>query len=59
MKALVDLTDKDAVYAALDASGLSYSLDVNLLLFASDRSERHEKARDFLDSCAAVQTCSA
>lgn len=33
---------------------MSYSLDVNVLLFASDRSsDRHAVARDFLDSCAA------
>jgi uncharacterized protein len=33
---------------------MSYSLDVNVLLYASDRSsERHEAARRFLDSCAA------
>ena len=32
---------------------MSYSLDVNVLLFASDRtSDRHAVARDFLDSCA-------
>jgi toxin-antitoxin system PIN domain toxin len=32
---------------------MSYSLDVNLLLYASDRSnERHAAARKFLDSCA-------
>jgi len=32
---------------------MSYSLDVNLLLYASDRSyERHDAARRFLDSCA-------
>jgi toxin-antitoxin system PIN domain toxin len=32
---------------------MSYSLDVNVLLYASDRSyERHEAARSFLDSCA-------
>jgi uncharacterized protein len=32
---------------------MSYSLDVNVLLYASDRSyERHEAARRFLDSCA-------
>src|SRR5689334_23685622 len=32
---------------------MSYSLDVNLLLYASDRSsDRHEAARAFLDSCA-------
>lgn len=33
---------------------MSYSVDVNLLLYASDRSsERHDAARLFLDSCAA------
>lgn len=33
---------------------MSYSLDANLLLYASDRSsERHEAARKFLESCAA------
>ena len=33
---------------------MSYSLDVNVLLYASDRSsERHQKARRFLDACAA------
>jgi uncharacterized protein len=33
---------------------VSYSLDVNVLLFASDRSsDRYETARSFLDSCAA------
>jgi toxin-antitoxin system PIN domain toxin len=32
---------------------VSYSLDANVLLFASDRtSVRHEVARDFLHSCA-------
>ena len=32
---------------------MSYSLDVNVLLYASDRSsERHDAARRFLDSCA-------
>jgi uncharacterized protein len=33
---------------------VSYSLDANVLLFASDRtSDRHGAARDFLESCAA------
>jgi uncharacterized protein len=33
---------------------MSYSLDVNLLLFASDRSSaRHEAASQFLEACAA------
>lgn len=33
---------------------MSYSLDVNVLLYASDRSsQRHQKARRFLDACAA------
>lgn len=33
---------------------MSYSLDANVLLFASDRaSERHAAARMFLESCAA------
>lgn len=33
---------------------MSYSLDANVLLFASDRtSDRHEKARGFLEACAA------
>lgn len=33
---------------------MSYSLDANVLLFASDRSsERHDAARRFLESCAA------
>ena len=33
---------------------MSYSLDANVLLFASDRtSDRHGVARDFLESCAA------
>ena len=33
---------------------MSYSLDVNVLLYASDRSsERHQKARRFLDGCVA------
>ncbi len=33
---------------------MSFSLDVNVLLYASDRSsERHQKARRFLDACAA------
>jgi toxin-antitoxin system PIN domain toxin len=33
---------------------VSYSLDVNVLLYASDRdSERHGKARTFLESCVA------
>ncbi len=33
---------------------MSYSLDVNVLLYASDRSsDRHPAARRFLDSCAA------
>ena len=32
---------------------MSYSLDVNLLLYASDRSsDRHDAARQFLESCA-------
>jgi predicted nucleic acid-binding protein len=32
---------------------MSYSLDVNVLLYASDRSsERHDAARKFLESCA-------
>jgi toxin-antitoxin system PIN domain toxin len=32
---------------------VSYSLDANVLLFASDRTnDRHTVARDFLDSCA-------
>ena len=32
---------------------MSYSLDVNVLLYASDRSsERHTAARKFLESCA-------
>lgn len=32
---------------------MSYSLDANVLLYASDRaSERHEAARAFLESCA-------
>jgi toxin-antitoxin system PIN domain toxin len=32
---------------------VSYSLDANVLLFASDRSsDRHAVARDFLESCA-------
>jgi toxin-antitoxin system PIN domain toxin len=33
---------------------VSYSLDVNILLYASDRtSDRHVRARDLLESCAA------
>jgi uncharacterized protein len=33
---------------------MSYSFDVNVLLYASDRSsDRHDAARDFLESCAA------
>jgi toxin-antitoxin system PIN domain toxin len=33
---------------------MSYSLDVNVLLYASDRSsDRHDAARQFLESCAA------
>lgn len=33
---------------------MSYSLDANVLLYASDRSsERHDAARRFLESCAA------
>ena len=33
---------------------MSYSLDVNVLLYASDRSsDRHDPARQFLDRCAA------
>jgi toxin-antitoxin system PIN domain toxin len=33
---------------------VSYSVDANVLLFASDRtSDRHAVARDFLDTCAA------
>jgi toxin-antitoxin system PIN domain toxin len=33
---------------------VSYSLDVNVLLYASDRSsERHARARSFLEACAA------
>jgi uncharacterized protein len=33
---------------------VSYSLDVNVLLYASDRSsDRHDRARRFVESCAA------
>lgn len=33
---------------------MSYSIDVNVLLYASDRSsDRHERARRFVESCAA------
>ena len=33
---------------------MSYSLDVNILLYSSDRSsDRHDAARHFLESCAA------
>ena len=33
---------------------MSYSIDVNVLLYASDRSsERHGRAREFLEACAA------
>jgi toxin-antitoxin system PIN domain toxin len=33
---------------------MSYSLDVNVLLYASDRaSDRHDRARRFVESCAA------
>jgi len=33
---------------------VSYSIDVNILLYASDRtSDRHARARDFVESCAA------
>jgi toxin-antitoxin system PIN domain toxin len=33
---------------------MSYSLDANVLLYASDRSsDRHDAAREFLESCAA------
>src|SRR5262245_7444773 len=33
---------------------MSYSLDVNVLLYASDRSsDRHQRAREFIESCAA------
>jgi toxin-antitoxin system PIN domain toxin len=33
---------------------MSYSFDANVLLYASDRSsERHDAAREFLESCAA------
>ena len=33
---------------------MSYSLDANVLLYASDRSsDRHDRARQFLESCAA------
>ena len=33
---------------------MSYSLDVNVLLYASDRSSnRHAPARDFIETCAA------
>ena len=33
---------------------MSYSLDVNVLLYASDRSsDRHPRARRFIESCAA------
>jgi toxin-antitoxin system PIN domain toxin len=32
---------------------VSYSIDANVLLYASDRSsERHDRARHFVDSCA-------
>ena len=45
MKSRVDLSDKEAVYAALGAGfSVSYSLDSNVLLYASDRSsDRHER----------------
>ena len=34
--------------------GLSYSLDANVLLYASDQSsDRHDRARRFVESCAA------
>jgi hypothetical protein len=53
MNALVDLADKGAIYAILDADKPCYSLDVNVLLHASDRSsDRHTEARRFLDACA-------
>jgi len=33
---------------------VSYSIDVNILLYASDRSsDRHQRAREFVESCAA------
>ncbi|HLH87135.1 MAG TPA: TA system VapC family ribonuclease toxin [Xanthobacteraceae bacterium] len=33
---------------------MSYSIDVNVLLYASDRSsERHDRARRFIETCAA------
>jgi len=33
---------------------MSYSLDVNVLLYASDRtSDRHVRARQFVEACAA------
>jgi uncharacterized protein len=33
---------------------VSYSIDVNVLLYASDRSSgRHERARSFIETCAA------
>jgi len=33
---------------------VSYSIDVNVLLYASDRSsERHDRARRFIETCAA------
>ena len=33
---------------------MSYSMDVNVLLYASDRaSDRHVRAREFVESCAA------
>ena len=34
---------------------MSYSVDVNVLLYASDRSsDRHDAARRFLQSCAST-----
>ena len=54
MTSRVDLSDKEAVYAALDEDSVSYSLDANVLLYASDKSsDRHERARRFVETCAA------
>ena len=60
MGARVDISDKEALYAALDSEPrgpscrrVSYSIDVNILLYGSDASSPfHERAIQFMESCA-------
>ena len=51
MNARLDLADKHALHGALDGrAGISYSIDINVLLHASDRSSNQGKAaRRFVD----------